>query len=148
MEQIVKEHFYVVLAFVGDSLARVVSYMEQTSTDKNNSYMVLHYQPSALTIKHNLTELLFPECHDPLLKRDRSDPNCIYSANRLTKIAWMEIENGAPDLFSFLERFVFSYRDYEKLLEFYNKETENNNLLTNEQIACEWLKHKVPWKEA
>ena len=140
MEQILREHLYVVVVFVGDNLASVVSYMDH----RNSSYIVLHYHPSVLTSKHNLTQILFPECHDPLLKRNNRDPNCIYSANKLTKIIWKQIENGAPDLFSFLERFVFSYKDYEKLLEFYNDQVEENNLLSTEQIACKWLKHKVP----
>ena len=146
MEEILQEQFYVIVAFVGDGLDSVVSFMEESSRDTNNSYIVLHYHPSALTIKNNLTPILFPECNDPLLKRDTSDPTCIYSANKLTKIAWKQIENGAPDLYSFLERFVFSYKDYDKLLEFYNSKTEKHPSLTTEQIACKWLKHKVPGK--
>ena len=146
IEQILREQFLVIVAFVGDKLESAVSYMEQSSRNTNNSYMVLHYEPSALTIKHKLTPILFPECNDPLLKRDTSDPTCVYSANKLTKIAWKQIENGAPDLYSFLERFVFSYQDYDKLLEFYNHKAAKHPSLTTEQIACKWLKHKVPGK--
>lgn len=146
IEEILQEHFYVIVVFVGDQLDNVVSYMEKSTKDSDNSYLVLHYHPSALTIKNNLIPILFPECNDPLLKRDTSDPTCMYSANKLTKIAWKQIQNGAPDLYSFLERFVFSYKDYDKLLQFYNNETEKHASLSTEQIACKWLKHRVPDK--
>ena len=146
IEQIIDEHFYVIIVFVGDKLDTVVSYMEKSTLERDNSYMVLHYQPSALTIKNNLIPILFPECNDPLLKKETSDPTCMYSANKLTKVAWKQIQNGAPDLYSFLERFVFSYQDYDKLLQLYNEEIEKHSSLTTRQIACKWLKHRVPDK--
>ena len=57
IEEILQEKFYVIVAFVGDGLESVVSFMEQSSRDTNNSYIVLHYHPSALTIKNNLTPI-------------------------------------------------------------------------------------------
>jgi len=37
----------------------------------------------------------------------------------LSKIAWKEIENGAPDLFSFIQSFSFRIDDYNDLMRFY-----------------------------
>ena len=37
----------------------------------------------------------------------------------MSKIAWKEIENGAPDLFSFIQSFSFRIDDYNDLMRFY-----------------------------
>ena len=136
-------HLFVVLAFVGNNLQNAVSYMDASTRNSSMSYLVLHYHPSVLTIRYNLVPVLFPKCQDPLLKRDSKDHPCMYSANKLTKVVWKQIENGAVELQEFLERFIFTYKDYENLLKFHKTELEMDSSVTMKEIACKWLKHQV-----
>ena len=54
--------------------------------EARTGYLVLHYTPSLLTLRHALQPVLFPACRDPLLRRDQADLTCAYSANRLAKV--------------------------------------------------------------
>ena len=73
--------------------------------------------------------MLFPPCTDPLMKRDPEDVNCLYSPNKLAKIVWKQIENGAPRLFSFIQRFAFRVDEYSELLLYYNTHHRSDHYL-------------------
>ena len=77
------------------------------------------YFPPILTIKHNLTAVLFKGCQDPLIFIPDLEPECIFTAKRLAKVAWKPVQNRAPELFNFIENFSFEYPEYIELLESY-----------------------------
>ena len=76
---------------------------------------------SFCTISLIFLQMLFPPCTDPLMKREPGDANCLYTPNKLAKIVWRQIENGAPGLYSFIQRFSFRVEEYTELLQYYNK---------------------------
>ena len=112
--------------------------------------------------------MIFGPCNDPLTKRSPLDINCLwvqiiwkrnvsmfhvsvirYAPNKLSKIAWKQIENGAPELFIFLQTFSFHVDEYELMIEYYaEKLRSGQSSMFN--IACDWLNHEVPdrWKLA
>ena len=60
------------VAFVGSHLEEVVAFLDTTSRPAsgaatNSSYVLLHYHPSTLTVRYNLTSVLFPLCPEPLV---------------------------------------------------------------------------------
>ena len=119
-ELITTNNLFVKIAFVGPNLDQVVSFLDDNTRQEGNSFVVLHYAPSILTIRHNLTALLFPDCHDPLILRPEIKPECLYTANRLAKVAWKPVQSRAQELFNFLENFSFEYEEYMELLNSYN----------------------------
>ena len=50
------------------------------------SYLVFHYSPSVLTARFNLSQVFFPLCAEPLLLRDDSQPECMFSPRRRAKV--------------------------------------------------------------
>ena len=138
---ITTNNLYVKIAFVGSNLEEVISFLNENTKKEGNSFVVLHYAPSILTIKHNLTALLFPDCQDPLIFRPDIKPECLFTANRLAKVAWKPVQNRAPELFNFIENFSFEYEEYMELLELYNHMVAMEKSTNLEKIACEWLKH-------
>ena len=62
-----------------------------------------------------------------------------YSPNKLSKLAWKQIETGAPDLFSFLQGFNFRVEEFYALLKFYAR----NKQFPTAKVACDWLHHLV-----
>ena len=44
----------------------------------------------------------------------------VFKDVNLVKIVWKQIENGAPRLYSFIQRFAFRVDEYTELLKFYN----------------------------
>lgn len=66
-----------------------------------------------------------------------------YAPNKLSKISWKQIENGAPELFIFLQTFSFHVDDYELMTDFYAMKLRSGQK-SMFQIACDWLKHEVP----
>ena len=138
---ITTNNLYVKIAFVGSNLEEVISFLDENTRKEGNSFVVLHYAPSILTIKHNLTALLFPDCQDPLIFRPDIKPECLFTANRLAKVAWKPVQNRAPELFNFIENFSFEYEEYMELLELYNHMVDMKKSTNLEKIACEWLKH-------
>ena len=141
MELITTNNLYVKIAFVGPNLEEVVAFLDESTRLQGNSFVVLHYAPSILTIRHNLTALLFPDCHDPLILRPEIKPECLYTANRLAKVAWKPVQSRAQELFTFLENFGFEYEEYIELLLSYTNIMDNSNTTTIYDVACEWLKH-------
>jgi len=137
--QILSQNLLIKVAFVGPHLPKVVEHLENSSPNMDRSYLVLHYAPSILTIKHSLVPLLFPRCKDPLLQRDDSDTNCLYTANRLAKVVWNPVQNEAPGFFRFIQHFGFSFNEYSELLETFNKETDSDEPFDYDEIACTWL---------
>jgi len=140
-ELINSNNLYVKIAFVGSNLEKVVSFLDENTKMQGNSFVVLHYEPSILTHKHDLTALLFPDCQDPLIFRPDMKPECLFRANRLAKVAWKPVQNRAPELFNFIENFSFEYEEYIELLDLYNNMSKTNNFTTMDQIACRWLRH-------
>ena len=140
---ILANQLFVKIAFVGPHLDKVVAFLDNTSRQVGNSFVVLHYAPSILTIRHNLTAILFPDCKDPLILRPKIKPECLYTANRLAKIAWKPVQSRAQELFNFLENFSFEYEEYIELLTSYNTMMKMNTSTENslEDVACAWLKH-------
>ena len=60
IHQVIKEHLYVIILFLGDNLDQGVelvvdSRRSRAKEDLSNSLLVLHYHPSSITVKHNLT---------------------------------------------------------------------------------------------
>ena len=55
--QILTEKLLIEVAFFGPNLPRVVDYLESSSQPLDRSYLVLHYAPSVLTMKHSLVPL-------------------------------------------------------------------------------------------
>ena len=70
--QILADNLLVQVAFVGPHLSTVIDILNKVN---DRSFLVLHYNPSILTIKHSLVPIIFPDCKDPLLQRDPSDAN-------------------------------------------------------------------------
>jgi len=142
-DMILANQLFVKIAFVGPHLDKVVAFLDNTSRQVGNSFVVLHYAPSILTIRHNLTAILFPDCKDPLILRPKIKPECLYTANRLAKIAWKPVQSRAQELFNFLENFSFEYEEYIELLTSYNTMMNMNTSTENslEDVACAWLKH-------
>ena len=117
----------------------MVDYLERSVSDSGKSYLVLHYTPSTITMKHSLEPLLFPPCMDPLLQRDMQDTNCLYTPNRLAKVVWSPVQNEAPGLFRFIQHFGFSYTEYVELLDTYNDISGGGEEVNYDEIACAWL---------
>ena len=139
LKQIQEENLLVKIAFVGPNLSTAVSYLEKTGS----FYLVLSYTPSVLTIQHSLVPLMFGQCKDPLLQRDHTDSNCLYSANRLAKGGWSPIMNEAPRFFKFIQHFALTFEEYTQLLGTYHKRDIADNSDTDyENFACEWLGKK------
>ena len=80
-----------------------------------------------------------------------------YAPNKLSKIAWKEIENGAPDLFSFIQSFSFRIDDYNDLMRFYAQHRRFDVKMdlpesyvaavcrskkSMSELACDWLHHE------
>ena len=70
--QILADNLLVQVAFVGPHLSTVIDILNKVN---DRSFLVLHYNPSILTIKYSLVPIIFPDCKDPLLQRDPSDAN-------------------------------------------------------------------------
>ena len=88
---------------------------------------------------------MFPQCRDPLLQRDASDTNCLYTANRLAKVVWGPVQNEAPAFYRFIQHFGFTYQEYVELIETYNSKVKNEASTDYDEVACAWLnkeKHK------
>ena len=66
-----------------------------------------------------------------------------YAPNKLSKISWKQIENGAPELFIFLQTFSFHVDDYELMIDFYAQKMRSGQK-SMFHIACDWLNHEVP----
>ena len=83
MEQILSESLYTEIAFVGPHLSEVVASLNSSG----NPFVVLHYHPSELTLKYNLTDFLFPPCSNPLtLTNMQTEPQCLYAPRRMAKV--------------------------------------------------------------
>merc|ERR1719186_1006783 len=134
-EQIHNQNLLIEVAFVGSHLPQVVSYLDKSSLISDNSYLILHYTPSTLTLQHSLVPVMFPQCRDPLLQRDASDTNCLYTANRLAKVVWNPIQNDAPAFYRFIQHFGLSYQEYSGLLETYNNKVKSEDLIDYDDIA-------------
>ena len=76
--QILADNLLVQVAFVGPHLSTVIDILNKVN---DRSFLVLHYNPSILTIKHSLVPIIFPDCKDPLLQRDPSDAKCLYTSS-------------------------------------------------------------------
>ena len=137
--QILTEKLLIEVAFFGPNLPRVVDYLESSSQPLDRSYLVLHYAPSVLTMKHSLVPLMFPPCRDPLLQRDHKDIYCLYTANRLAKVVWNPVQNEAPGFFRFIQHFGFSFDEYSELLETFNKKAVSGKNINYDDVACTWL---------
>ena len=60
INQVIKEHLYVIILFLGDNLDQGVDMLvdsrrSREKEDLSNSLLVLHYHPSSITVKHNLS---------------------------------------------------------------------------------------------
>ena len=60
INQVIKEHLYVIILFLGDNLDQGVELLvdsrrSRAKDDLSNSLLVLHYHPSSITVKHNLS---------------------------------------------------------------------------------------------
>ena len=89
IKHIKKEKFLIKVAFVGEHLSTVIEYLESSG---DQSYLVLHYTPSILTIQHSLVGVMFTDCRDPLLQRDPLDFNCLYTPSRYVVILFYSIQ--------------------------------------------------------
>ena len=127
------------MAFVGPDLLHVVDYLEECGA----SYLVLHQTPSVLTLKHSLIPIMFPECKDPLLHRDDTDTNCLYTPKRLAKVVWGPVRDEAPAFYRFIQNFGLSYEEYCQLLQTYNYKVKSESLTNFDEIVCEWLKQNT-----
>ena len=128
------------IIFLGPHLQNVVDYLEYSKRALNASYILLHHAPSILSLKHSLIPVMFPPCKDPLLQRDNTDSNCMYSPNRLAKVVWGPLQNEAPALFRFIQHFSLSYTEYTGLLKIYITEVASTRPVDYDDIACSWLK--------
>ena len=141
---ITDNNLFLNIAFVGPNLAKVVDYMDASSKLSENSYVVLHYYPSVLASQHKLGPMLVPQCEDPLLQRDKTNPACFFNVNRLAKVVWMPMQKEAPKLYNFIHHFSFLYEEYEELLKLYSSEILDNSVANDSDIetkvACAWLK--------
>ena len=137
MKQIQEQKLLIKVVFVGPHLHKVVDYLENHAA----SYLVLGYAPSAITLKHSLVPIMFPQCKDPLLQRDGTDTNCLYTANRLAKVVWNPIQNEAPAFYKFIQHFGLSYEEYVQLLDTYNSRNAENDS-DYDDVACKWLKKR------
>lgn len=108
--------------------------------------MVLHFSPSTITLKHGLVPIMFPECKDPLLQRDDTDTNCLYTANRMAKVVWGPVQDEAPVLYRFIQHFGFTYEEYVELLEMFNTKAEAGQPTDYDEVACSWLSTRRPTK--
>ena len=136
VQQILQLKLHVQVIPVGSSLSKVVSYLESFNQSDKSSYMVLHYTPSVISLRHSLVPLMFPECRDPLLQRDEMDMNCMYTANRMAKVVWAPVQDEAPNLYKLIQHFSFTYTEYLDLLETYNVDNESSRY---HDVACRWL---------
>ena len=130
-----QSNLLVKVAWVGPHLGDIVEDLEQNG----DNYLILHYSPSALVKNNNLTPILFPECRNPLSHSDNqvgSDPNCFFTANKMAKIVWRPLEDGAPLLYKLIEHFGLSNELYNSLLSHYSAHKNDKTL---EDIACSWL---------
>ena len=131
------------IAFVGPNLSSLVAYMNQSTMQTENSFLVLHHFPSTLASQYNLQPMLVPQCPDPLLQRDKSNPACFFNANRLAKVAWRPLQKEAPKLFSFLRYFSFLPEEYVELIKLFttmNSDEPMAKLETDKEVACAWLR--------
>ena len=134
------------IVFLGPHLDSMVSYMNQTTQQQDKSFLVLHHHPSILATQYSLQPILVPQCQDPLLLRDKSNPACFFNANRLAKVAWRPVQKEAPQLFNFLRIFSFLPEEYSELLELYSMKTlersmrKGNKEDIEREVACDWLK--------
>ena len=128
------------IAFVGPNLPKVVNHMDQSES----SFVVLHHYPSILASQYNLQPVLVPQCQDRLLQRDRSNPACFFTVNRLAKVAWRPVQKEAPKLFNFLQHFNFLPEEYEELMELYSMMTDRPSAISDieTEVACAWLKNQ------
>ena len=131
------------IAFVGPNLPTMVNHMDQSTKQTENSFVVLHHYPSILASQYNLQPMLVPQCQDPLLQRDRSNPACFFNVNRLAKVAWRPVQKEAPKLYNFLQHFSFLPEEYEELLKLHSMMTSDRQSPISDietEVACAWLK--------
>ena len=95
LKHIIEERLKVEVAWLGDHLDSVIAQFSSSSTP----FLLLHYTPSSLILKHQLKSVMFPACKDPLLRRDGTDAHCVYAPNRLAKVVWSPVQNEAPSLY-------------------------------------------------
>ena len=145
--QILSQKLLIQVAFVGPHLPQVVDYLENSSRTYDSSYLILHYSPSTLTFQHCLVPVMFPQCKDPLLQRDDSDTNCLYTANRLAKVVWGPVQNEAPAFYRFIQHFGFTHEEYSQLLETFNSAVKSEESIDYDDVACTWLNIKKTKQE-
>ena len=86
VDQISSSGMFVMIVFLGDNLEEVVEHMDRTTAESGqNSYLVLHYHPTTLTVKYDFTEVQFEPCSDPL-RVTTITPACVYNNNRAAKV--------------------------------------------------------------
>ncbi len=79
------------IAFVGeDNLIKVASYLERR-INSDESYLLLHYEPSTLTTKFEYTNVKFEPCRDEWgviggVARSALSQDCYYAPQRLAKV--------------------------------------------------------------
>jgi hypothetical protein len=142
IQQIEEENLLVQVAFLGPHLEEVVEWLEAS----HSQYLVLHFSPSVLVLKHHLTPILFPPCRDPLLQRNHRDPACYYAANRLAKVAWKHLQTGASELYTFVQAFGFrSYEEYIDLLQLHVSLSDDSSEeeADYEGEVCQWLRQEL-----
>merc|ERR1719244_461704 len=142
VEQIKKFKLLVRIVWVGPYLAELVAELEE----KNENYLLFHYSPSALVLRHQLVQVMFPACKDPLLQRDNSEPFCFFAANRLAKVVWRQVQDEAPTLFRHIQHFGFTHEEYIDLLQLYNNHSLAGHVDFHE-IACTWLHVNISVQE-
>ncbi|TRY61846.1 hypothetical protein TCAL_10559 [Tigriopus californicus] len=143
------------VAFVGDKLLETIQYLELSPEIRNGSrsYLVFHYTPSLVTSRFNFTSIKFEPCDHGWESQiftpnlTLTSPNCLYNLNRLAKVVWQPLRDGAQALYLTLSKMEFSLKDYQDILEIFNEKAKtfldpkDPQLLR--QVACEWLNEET-----
>lgn len=143
------------VAFVGDKLLETIQYLETSPEIQNGSrsYLVFHYTPSLVTSRFNFTSIKFEPCdhgwESPIFTPNLTltSPNCLYNLNRLAKVVWQPLRDGAQALYLTLSKMEFSLKDYQDILGIFNEKSKtfwdpkDPQLLR--EVACQWLNEET-----
>jgi hypothetical protein len=98
ISQIERLGLLVSVAFVGDRLMETVQAVDaeaeaDADAGRNNSYLLFHYTPSAVTSSFNLTSVKFEPCDERWDESEEEEgfagdgPDCLYNYNRFAKVS-------------------------------------------------------------
>ncbi|PSN54801.1 hypothetical protein C0J52_02008 [Blattella germanica] len=139
VKHILELRLFVMVVWVGPNLGWLVDSLTTRYLSSGRSLVFLSQEPSVVTLwgSDKFTSVTFPSCSI------QSGIGCKYELQRLIKLAWSRLEQGAKPAYEALQKMSFSHQNYIDLLNGYEKE---NGAV--DKAACDWLTYNsASWQQ-